>query len=176
MGEERKGAPDRKPDPTAPHDTGAIRSPEEARDPEAAAAGGARRTGGPMARGPGVGHPAEQVAPVPEEPLLLGRPPQAHEPERPEIGLSVSQPPPGATGEHANPVGPGEPTATAPRLPPGAAVLPRRDPGMPATGAARGPHGPGPDADERRVTQQDWARWRAADRRKAPFEYPTWRS
>ncbi|MDP2309131.1 MAG: hypothetical protein Q8P18_24120 [Pseudomonadota bacterium] len=75
---------------------------------------------------------------------------------------SADLPPPGATGPHANPVGPG--TEPPPR------------PEMPATGAPRGPHGPGPDAPERRVAQHDWSRWRAADRRTAPFEYPSWKS
>lgn len=111
-----------------------------------------------------------------EDPPILGRPPRAHESERPASGRSVSQPPPGATGEHANPVAPGEPTPRTVKLPPGAAVLPRRAADMSATGARLGPHGQAPDAPERRVTQQDWERWRAADRRQAPFEYPSWRS
>ncbi|MDP2312922.1 MAG: hypothetical protein Q8P41_08455 [Pseudomonadota bacterium] len=85
-------------------------------------------------------------------------------------------PSPGATGEHANPVGPGRPSGPTPILPPGAALLPRRSPDMPETGARRGPHGEAPDSPERRVTQHDWERWRAGDRRKVPFEYPSWRS
>ncbi len=136
---------------------------------------GERETLSPI-RSRGVAEPMEQLAPVVEEPLLLGAPPRAHEPQRPAIGESSSQPPPGAMGNHANPVGPGDKVGQAPVVPPGHVIPPQPAPDMTATGAADGPHPPAPGSGERRVAQQDWERWRAEDRRKVPFEYPYWRT
>lgn len=104
-----EGRPASTPDPTAPHATGAVRDPAQTRDPAAARAGGGRSAIGPEDRRPVTGAPAEAVTDVPEEPTLLGAPPQAHEGQRPSIGESSSQAWPGAVSEHANPVA-GEPT------------------------------------------------------------------
>ncbi|MFN7145020.1 MAG: hypothetical protein ACK4YP_14685 [Myxococcota bacterium] len=208
-------------DPTAPHTTAAIRDPAQTRDPEAARAGGGRSAIGPEDRRPVTGASAEDVTDVPEEPTLLGKPPQAHEGQRPSIGESSSQAWPGAFSEHGNPIaGEDRPSvggqAAANALPsgsrattrpsasddaasgiggtrgsgsygeqpagkvvlaPGEALPPRPAPDMTATGAAQGKNPEPPFAGgERRVAQLDWDRWRAKDRRRAPFQYPEWRS
>ncbi len=178
-------------------------------------------SGGARDERPAVGERSEPGT-APEEPTLLGRPPQPHEAQRPAIGMSSSQPEPGAFGEHANPIageaapsvgGPaaaaalpsGSRATTRPsasddatcgaggsRVPasdgelpcavqvlgPGEVLSPRAAADMTATGAAAGPHPPAPpyETGERRLAQSDWDRWRAEERRRAPFTYPEWRT
>jgi hypothetical protein len=89
----------------------------------------------------------------------------------------ASQVPPGAMRPGATAQAPGEPRPPPKVLSPGEVLPPRPAPGMPATGAARGPHPPRPDGGaERRVAQEDWERWRGEDRRRVPYAYPDWRT
>lgn len=84
-------------------------------------------------------------------------------------------------GPHTDPhAGPDtEHRARHPRvLDPGVVLAPVPAPGMPATGAERGPHPPAPPygRSDRRLAQEDWERWRAENRRRAAFLYPDWRT
>jgi hypothetical protein len=110
----------------------------------------------------------------PTDPIEPGEPVP---PEERTPGIA-SQVPAGSMRPGATAEAPGESRTTRKVLAPGEVLPPRRAPDMPATGAGRGPHPPAPpyEGAERRVAQEDWERWRGADRRRVPYAYPDWRT